>query len=118
MTPDELVRRSADEAAKLRERSARLSLEIERQFANKDGVLNYLLASAHQEAVEAFSKLATVEPSDVDSIRQYQNEIARYSDLAIWLSNAVISGHQAFKDLPPDVSDGFVTAFSASDEDN
>lgn len=118
MTPDELISRSASRAVRLRQEAANLSLEIERQISNKDGPLKYILASAHQEAVHAFMLLGEIDPTQVDQIRNLQNDIKRYSDLAFWLQAALNDGNAAFKELDGETIAAFDEAFSVSDEDN
>ena len=98
MSPEALERRAAEEALRRRQAQAALSLEIELGI-KKDGPLNYILASAFNEAVDALQKLVEVDPIKVDEIRKLQNDIKRYGDLAFWLSNAAATGQEAFREL-------------------
>lgn len=59
----------------------------------------YLLSRAENEWLDAMDKLIELDPTDLNGIRALQDIIKRAKSIRGWLTDAVISGHQAVNEL-------------------
>lgn len=78
-------------------RTAVFGRQVEDFLSSEIG--KYLLDRAKLEEEDGLSRLSECDPLDSNGIRALQDIIKRAKSIQTWLSDAVISGHQALNDL-------------------
>lgn len=83
------------------QRAVRLSASVEVELTSKvrSEPLLVVLHTAREQAAEALTSLAEVDPTDANTIRSLQNEVARFKDLTRWLKQMLIDGFEAEREL-------------------
>ena len=85
-------------------------VRFENQFHNEAGLpsggpILWFLACAREEAIESLALLINKDPSDIEGVRQLQNDVKRYFDLITWTSKTVHQADQIYKMMQYDEID-------------
>lgn len=62
-------------------------------------VIEHLLAQADAEAAHALDKLAEVEPTDTEKVRELQNAVWRARSINGWIQSVIANGKSAHRYL-------------------
>jgi len=85
-------------------RTAQLGIEVDRFISEYDKIGNYLVERAHQCRIEATEKLAAVDPTDSEKIRQLQMDYKIPDLFNQWLGEAILSGQAAEESIKAEES--------------
>lgn len=72
-----------------------------------------LFTKAKESAIKARNALVAADPDNPKEIRQLQNDVKRYEEMADWIRTAIVDGETAFQQL--EAHRGEVPAGGASD---
>jgi hypothetical protein len=98
LTPEQYEARLAFQAIEQWRAQSGLADEIENGFVATQGNLaTHLLAQAHAQAIDALTAMIDVEPDDPKAVRELQNEVKRFRDLARWMMKASAEGAEAWE---------------------
>ncbi|HWW46315.1 MAG TPA: hypothetical protein VNZ94_00550 [Xanthobacteraceae bacterium] len=88
---------SHDPAYRLALDALRLSIDVEAQITSKakSEPLLIVLHKFKENAAAAMTGLIDVDPEDPKKIRQLQNEVTRFLDVATWLNDMLMAGPEA-----------------------